>query len=121
MRALRATLALIACAATLAACGDSGGAAKQEGPGFGSAQALQTVTCTDWKKADPQVRTTLLRRLRDIVGGQVTGNGAAGRGNVLSDDQAYRLFDGYCRQSFARGFTLYKLYGRAAGFAGAAP
>jgi hypothetical protein len=40
---------------------------------------------------------------------------------VLEEEQAYDLFQAYCKQPFARGFLLYKLYGRAAGFAGQAP
>jgi hypothetical protein len=37
---------------------------------------------------------------------------------VLSDDRAYKLLQGYCAKPFARGFKLYKLYTRAAAFAG---
>ena len=44
--------------------------------------------------------------------------GKLGPGATLEDKQAYDLFQGYCAQTFARGFKLYKLYGRAAGFAG---
>jgi hypothetical protein len=37
---------------------------------------------------------------------------------VLDEKQAFRVLDGYCGQRFARGFKLYKLYTRAASFAG---
>lgn len=106
----------------LASCGgseESGGSAQLDR--FGSAQSLQLFTCTDWQKASPQTRKNVVQRLRQITGSEVTGEGTSGRGTVLDDDQAYRLFDGYCGQTFARGFTLYKLYGQAAGFAGRAP
>jgi hypothetical protein len=63
----------------------------------------------------------VLRRYRQIIGGQVSGRGVEGRGGVLPDSEARRLFDNYCSQHFARAFVLYKLYGEAAGFTGAAP
>lgn len=51
----------------------------------------------------------------------MVGNSAtdpSGSGSVLDDKQAYDLFDNYCKNDFARGFKLYKLYERAAAFAG---
>jgi hypothetical protein len=67
-------------------------------------------------------RLAVIRQLRDIAGGEVAGSaGSVGRGGVLDDKQAYDLFQGYCKEHFARAFLLYKLYGRAAGFAGQAP
>jgi hypothetical protein len=84
-------------------------------------QALQHLTCSDWKQAGGAAREAMVDGLRAIAGGQVTGQGAAGRGTVLDDERAYRLFNSYCKRPFARGFVLYKLYGQAAGFAGVAP
>ena len=49
------------------------------------------------------------------------GNNASepsGSGAVLDDEKAYELFNNYCKEDFARGFKLYKLYERAAAFAG---
>ena len=37
-------------------------------------------------------------------------------GNTLDDDVAYRTLDGRCEPEFAKGFLLYQLYIRAAGF-----
>ena len=37
---------------------------------------------------------------------------------MLDDDQAYDLLEGQCEPEFAGAFKLYKLYGRAAAFAG---
>ena len=54
----------------------------------------------------------------------MVGNNASsphGTGSVLDDKQAYDLFNNWCKQSFARGFKLYHLYQRAAGFEGHAP
>ena len=38
---------------------------------------------------------------------------------MLDDSKAYDLLDNYCKNTFARGFKLYKLYERAASFSGA--
>ena len=35
---------------------------------------------------------------------------------ALPDDKAVKLFDRACKQTYARGFKLYKLYNRAAAF-----
>ena len=51
-----------------------------------------------------------------MVGGGT--NPAHGTGAVLDDKQAYDLLDNTCKNSFARGFKLYKLYERAASFRG---
>ena len=55
----------------------------------------------------------------------MVGNNASSRsvgtGSVLDDKQAYNLFDNWCKEGFARGFKLYHLYQRAAGFEGQAP
>jgi hypothetical protein len=108
----------------LSSCGgsDGTGAAPEQGSGPGlDPQALQRFTCADWQRADAPTRLDVIDRLRAIIGGQVTGEGVAGRGSVLEDERAYRLFDTYCEQPFASDFVLYKLYGQAAGFAGVAP
>jgi hypothetical protein len=79
---------------------------------------VQQLQCRDWREADPAERRAMLKALRAVTGGQVTGRGASGRGSVLSDERAHSLFDVRCRERFARAFSLYKLYGQAAGFAG---
>ena len=84
----------------------------------GDLRDVARLSCRDWKAANPAERSQILRSLRSVIGGQVTGRGANGRGAVLPDDKAYSLFDRYCREHFARGFSLYKLYGQASGFAG---
>jgi hypothetical protein len=86
--------------------------------GMLSQPQIQALRCRDWQQLDPRPRAQVLAGLRAILGGDVIGRGASGRGSVLRDAQARRLFDGYCRQPFAREFSLYKLYGQAAGFAG---
>jgi hypothetical protein len=37
-------------------------------------------------------------------------------GNTLPDELAYSTLDARCKPDFARGFLLYELYIRAAGF-----
>jgi hypothetical protein len=121
VRALRATSALsfAACALALCSCGGSSdGPAPAPGAFDLNAPQVQRLKCRDWKAADPAGRSAMLKALRAVTRGQITGKGASGRGSVLSDDRAYSLFDNYCREHFARAFSLYKLYGQASGFAG---
>lgn len=125
MQGVPARLALILCAVLLGACGsgeDGGdGAKKAERPANLPADFnLQLFNCSDWKESDEEVREYVVNRLEEVVGGQITGRGANGRGSTLTDDQAHRLFDGTCGSDRARGFLLYKLYGHAAGFGGGA-
>jgi len=61
-----------------------------------------------------------LRCNLQIEGGPVGGEGGA-RERTLDDKQAYDLFDRACKQQFAKGFKLYKLYSRAAAFSQRTP
>ncbi len=122
-QALKAAAASVAVAVLAAAgCGGSGepqGAAV--GVGLTGGPRVEVFTCQDWNDADPQTRFSTVAKIREFIGGQVTGAGASGRGTVLDDEQAYDFFDQYCEQEIARHFLLYKLYGRAANFAGQPP
>jgi hypothetical protein len=83
---------------------------------------LNTYACKDWNAADPARRRLVVEKLRNFAGGDVTGGqGVRGHGTVLDDEHAYLLFDSACRERYARGFVLYKLYTHAAAFAGRAP
>ena len=62
------------------------------------------ASCADW------------RRARRFAGGQVEAPAGQGHGAVLTETQAYTLFQHYCRYTFASQFKLYKLYTRAAAF-----
>ena len=106
---------VVACGLLAGGCGES-----QENRPIRQS-ALQLFDCGDWKRAGGRTRAQVIHQLREFAGGQVTGKGAAGRGVVLPDSAAARLFDNNCSQRFARGFVLYKLYVRAVGFAGVAP
>lgn len=122
-RVLVSALALAAVAA--AGCGGGHGArsagGRQQGDGPAPIQ-LATYTCWFWRTAGARERATVVRELRRFYGLPVAGRaGPQAYGSVLSDGAAHALFDGYCRQPYAQHFTLYKLYARAAGFAGTAP
>jgi hypothetical protein len=56
--------------------------------------------------------------LRKFGGGPVGSSGGIQRGPVLNDGRAYTLLENYCRNDFALGFKLYKLYERAAALTG---
>jgi hypothetical protein len=115
--AARSLIAAFAAALLLSGCG-SAGKAEPERPHVLSQRVVQSLRCSDWQQLEAGPRAQVIASLRAILGGDVIGRGASGKGSVLTDEQARRLFDGYCRQRFARAFSLYKLYGQAAGFAG---
>jgi hypothetical protein len=121
--ALRGLCASVAAAVLAAGCGASDQQPQGAGVGVGltAGPRIEVFTCQDWNDADPQTRFSTVAKIRDFVGGPVTGAGANGTGTVLDDEQAYEFFDQYCDQELARHFLLYKLYGRAAGFMGQAP
>jgi hypothetical protein len=114
--------ALLICCLALAACGGStegnDQAAAEVGPGIGDSPPLRTFTCTDWNRANGEMRLATIEQIRNFAGGPVTGEGVRARGAVLEDDQAYQLFDRACEPDFASGFLLVKLNTHAAGFAG---
>lgn len=121
LRIAVALVAAVACAAALIAILSGGGdsrIARPSSAGALSQPQIQRLRCRDWSRADVATQARILTGLRGILGGPVVGHGASGRGSVLRDSQARRLFDGYCRERFAQDFNLYKLYGQAAGFVG---
>jgi hypothetical protein len=123
LRRGRIAFAVAGLAAAALASGCGGGTNTQRavdvGPNVG--QPISLADCNDWQQANTQQRLGTIKQIRDFAGGPVVGNSAtapAGRGAVLTDQQAYDLFNNWCKQDFARGFKLYKLYERAAAFAG---
>jgi hypothetical protein len=75
------------------------------------------VDCRNWRAGADSERYGTIRELRGFAGGP-SGGGYAGA--TLPDKTAYRVLEGWCRQSYATYFKLYKLYTRAAAFRGAA-
>ena len=124
MRSSRLALAAPAAAlmiAALAGCGggQQGQAPVQEGPHINA--SLELADCSDWNRSGVEDRLGTLRQLKAFAGGPIVGvNGGApaGRGAVLDDKKAYELLTNYCKADLARGFKLYKIYDRAAAFAG---
>lgn len=96
---------------------DASNTASGSGPRIGV--ALRLADCDDWNQADVAERLGTVEQLRDFAGGP-TGS-PAGHGNTLSDKRGYEVMQGWCRNHFARGFRLYKLYTRAAAFSSLVP
>jgi hypothetical protein len=126
-RAGRRAAALVwaICGALLiAGCGGGSGSQPQIDVGPNVGQPIALADCHDWNQADTEQRLGTIQQIKDFASGPVVGNNASsphGTGSVLDDKQAYDLFNNWCEQSFARGFKLYHLYQRAAGFEGQAP
>ena len=87
-------------------------------------EPINLADCHDWNEANLLERLGTIKELKDFAGGPVVGNNAsapAGRGSVLSDQQANDLFNNYCKADFARGFKLYRLYGAQQGSQASCP
>ena len=124
-RLVRPTAIAVACAGVaavlVAGCGGGSGTQPQIDVGPNVGQPINLADCNDWNQASTEQRLGTIHDLKNFAGGPVVGNNAgspSGTGAVLDDKQAYDLFQNYCKESFARGFKLYKLYERAAAFAG---
>lgn len=120
-RAALSLPALVVAAAMIAGCGSGSGTQPQIDVGPNVGAPINLADCTDWNQADTSQRLGTIQQLKDFAGGPVVGNNAttpSGTGAVLDDKQAYNVLDNYCKNDFARGFKLYKLYERAAAFAG---
>jgi hypothetical protein len=121
MRDRLAVAVLTGALAVLAGCGSGGGTPSVAVGGLDVGQSISLADCNDWKNSSTQQRLGTIRELRNFAGGEVVGGGtnpASGTGAVIDDSKAYDLLDGYCKNSFARGFKLYKIYERAAAFSG---
>lgn len=97
-------------------CGSSGDAQPSPTGGPAVNSDVRLATCADWNRASVPERRGTVGELGALSGGPVAGQPA--RGPVLGARQAYDLLERYCAQPYARGFKLYKLYDRAAGFVG---
>lgn len=119
-------LALVAAAVTLALA--SGGGARGHGAAVAPAKdlpppgavaliggmKLQSARCKNWVGAPRSEKLAVADALKRMVGGMTQ----FGRASSLTRAQAFALFDRVCSQSFTRGFLLYELYTRSAGFGG---
>jgi len=89
--------------------GDGSAPPAQAGP-LGETARLQSSTCTDWLRSSLRERIVTVDRLEEVVAGPHK------EGRTLPDDRAYKIIDARCENSYARGFLLYEIYTRAAGF-----
>ena len=116
---LRPALALVLALTLAALAGCSSDSPQNGAPSPGGAERIGTpvrlANCRDWEKATLRQRFGTVRELRSVLGRPVGGEGGA-TGRTLDDRQAFDLFDNACKQSFAKGFKLYKIYSRAAAF-----
>ena len=113
-------LALICCIALLGGCGGSSSSKEpaEDLPRAPAVGSVRTADCTDWKKGTIEQRRSTVFQLRKFAGGPVGSSAGIQNGPVLDDGRAYRVLESYCKNYFARGFKLYKLYERAAAFVG---
>lgn len=113
--------AALTAALALGGCGGSSGSAEGGAPSarvpLGGNATLgnpRLVDCRDWRHGTTTARSGTIRELRGFAGGPVGGGYA---GATIPDRLAYRVMAGWCGQSYATYFKLYKLYTRAAAFA----
>lgn len=105
----------VAAALAFGACGGEqtvAAPAKPLGKPLGGSVA-QLANCGDW---DGGARARKLATIRDIRN-QVNRDDSGIDSPPLSDEESLKLFDQECAQPYAKGFRLYVIYARAAGFA----
>jgi hypothetical protein len=99
----------------LVGCGDgakdSGEPAEVGAVRAGSAAPL--AQCRDWVEGNRAQRVATIQDIRE----QLNQTGSGEPTSDLDDEEAYAVLQRACRQDFAAGFRLYKLYARAAAFA----
>ena len=108
--------ALIAGAAALAVGGCGGSAGKQADATATPAVAptLALADCDQWHEMRQSTRHGLVTQM-NIFFGAKADNGF-GKGQTLTDDQAFTVLTNGCKPGWAGAVKLYKLYGRAAAF-----
>ena len=116
-RRVASGLAGVLLIAVLAACGsDSGSGAPSGNVGSGVRldAPINIADCTDWNEGTVEERIGSIDQIARFTGGPVAGTDA--KGAVLSEERAFDLFEATCANEYARGFKLYKVYGRGAAF-----
>jgi hypothetical protein len=123
-RRIAGALGAIVAGLLIAGCGGGTNTQPQVNVGPNVGQPIGLADCHDWQQANVEQRIGTIHEIKDFQSGQVVGNNASdpsGTGSVLDDKDAYNLFNRWCSQTYARGFKLYHLYQRAAGFTGEPP
>jgi hypothetical protein len=110
---------LILCAGLLLGCGgDSDDAADRDSAALGSPDvqtSAREADCDDWNRASVEDRQVIVESIAEYEGGGPSGT----VGRTMSAEQAYEVFERFCERDYASAFKLYKIYVRAAAFAGA--
>jgi hypothetical protein len=120
------TLALTLTAVTVSGCGgdDSKRASANSSTSVAAPKVIhkdlgvdvRLADCQDWLRGDETARRGTIQEITGFAGGQVGSTPGNPNGAVLTENQAYALFERWCGQDFAGAFKLYKLYTRAAAF-----
>jgi hypothetical protein len=112
--------AVICCVTLLSGCGSSSHSKTRvtDNTTRGVGASISLDNCTDWQRGTIAQRRGTVLELRQFAGSPVGSSAGIQNGPVLSNERAYKLFQSYCANYFARGFKLYKLYERAAAFVG---
>ncbi len=109
-------VAVLAAALAVAGCGTE----NSEEPGALGGPTIdapvELANCTDWQESSVDERLGTIAQIENFVGGPV--GTAGGRGALLDQEKAYDVMEGFCKEEYARGFRLYKLYTRASAFIG---
>jgi hypothetical protein len=103
-----------------AGCGDSDTASDRGSSALGSPEvqtSARETDCMDWNDAAVEERQIIVESIAKFEGGAPTGT----TGRTLPNDQAYEVFERFCEKDYAAAFKLYKIYVRAAAFAGESP
>jgi hypothetical protein len=76
---------------------------------------MSGISCAQWNSSNAEDRAWLLEKVSEFVGGVVVDEEkAVGYGDVLTTEQATKLFNTTCSSETAQGFLLYKLFSYAA-------
>ena len=98
----------------LSACGGGDEPPKAEPLGEKLGGSVATlVNCSDWSGGPRERKLATIADIRN----QVSRDDTAVKAPPLSDTEAMKLFDLECSRSYSKGFRLYVLYARAAGWA----
>lgn len=116
-RRARLALFLLAVALTVAGCGEDAETTTTDSGGVGAEIAGSTAAlaqCRDWNRGTEEKRYATIEDVRAAHTPQSAPSDAE---PVLSDEEAYNLFERTCSNDFAVAFRLYKVYGQAQAFA----
>ena len=113
---LLAAMALVALA--VSGCGgdseEQGSTTAAEPLGQEAAGSVAPLAqCRDWNRGTDEEKLATIAEIRR----QINLEDSAVDAPPLSDSEAMEVFENACAESFSKGFRLYVLYARAAGFA----